>query len=126
MSREIKFRTFFNGMMSKPFKFGEAVRFPDGSASVGRNFELMQFTGLRDANGVEIYEGDLIKAVSRESPHDTLAIYEVVYDSVIAMFVGHFTKPLMLAQAPFNHSICELRFSALVIGNIYEHPELLK
>ena len=144
MSSVIKFRVFdrVSRQMSPPFSlFGEFTMLgavfawldhvrglPGGSCSIAQLNEIdtAQFTGLHDVNGVEIYDGDLIKSSSRESPYDTLAVYRVVYDAVIGMFVGHFEKAMMLAQPEFNHSLCELRFAAKVIGNIYQNPELLE
>lgn len=56
-----------------------------------------QFTGLLDKNGVPIYEGDIVKGLRGQ-------IIEITWSNY--PFVGA--------------SICE------VIGNIYEHPALLK
>ena len=115
MSREIKFRTFFNGMMSKPFKFGEAVCFSDGSASVGRNFELMQFTGLHDVNGVEIYEGDIIS--------DHIGTGVVKYAESFGAFRVSYGDGY--AKWFYDYLKSEFRY-VRIIGNIHQNPELLE
>lgn len=59
MNREIKFRIFHTGKMWEPFEpfgaeelsLGASNPFPDDTV-------IMQFTGLKDKNGKEIYEGD--------------------------------------------------------------------
>lgn len=66
--------------------------------------KLMQYTGLKDKNGAEIYEGDLIK-------FEGLAVLEVkfIYEEDEGRFGWN-----------FGRTDCE------VIGNIYENPELVK
>jgi len=70
---------------------------------------LMQFTGLKDKNGKEIYEGDIVKR--RE-------VYIVVFD-FCAWMLQRIGEP---ARFYLNrHPTTEWE----VIGNIYENPELL-
>lgn len=71
--------------------------------------EAMQFTGLHDKNGREIYEGDIIKQKS-EVPE------VVVWDEKFAQFL---TKPSQTIQYYISGE-CE------VIGNIHENPELVE
>jgi len=72
------------------------------------NVELMQYVGLKDKNGTEIYEGDVIVWEYNEIPQ------EVKWDNSIG---GYSTKRYHLWRA-----INKME----VIGNIYENPELLQ
>ena len=123
--REIKFRTFKNNMMSKPFKFGEAVCFTDGSISVGRGFELMQFTGLKDVNGVEIYEGDYVSVFTRDDN-------EFMMCGVVKFgFRGYpgfdiYTRGDNTYSDEYNTFTNDDDLYFKVVGNKYQNPELLK
>jgi len=80
--------------------------------------ELMQFTGLKDKNGKEIYEGDVI-----EYEWDNIGVIKHEVKFVSGGFVMQQIKNIVGTWAirinPYN------KFSE-VIGNIYENPELLK
>ncbi len=77
--------------------------------------ELMQYTGLKDKNGVEIYEGDFI----RENDGDGGYIYaEVVYHNCGFMGKEKGFEP--------EYPISAFRDEVEVIGNIYENPELFE
>ena len=80
-------------------------------------FELMQSTGLKDKNGKEIYEGDIVKTTSNELigkfKHK---IYKIEFKEINcvagAKYIGF----------DFQFNVDEIE----VIGNIYENPELLE
>lgn len=77
-----------------------------------------QFTGLHDAKGREIYEGDILRR-SYGRNHDTA--YEISFSD------GHFQ--FLVRGKEEALSFCQLNIDSgalRVIGNIYETPELLK
>lgn len=69
---------------------------------------LMQYTGLKDKNGVEIYEGDILK-------FNTKGGNEMVYE---VKWKGKGFKPTRMSDD--NQEEIE------IIGNIYQNPELLQ
>ena len=71
----------------------------------------MQFTGLLDKNGVEIYEGDIVMNAYRQV---------VEYGSHQGVEGGKHDEYIGYNLNPNNMQFTE------VIGNIYENPELLE
>lgn len=85
--------------------------------------ELMQSTGLRDKNGVEIYEGDIVKY-----KYGVNTFTEVIaYDKDFAGFGLVDDDGYDSTVFTFGELAEDIDFSSLeVVGNIYENPELLK
>lgn len=79
----------------------------------GDTFELMQYTGLKDKNGREIYEGDIIKHCMGGSLQDYPS--EVIWNDD-----GGWSPWLEYCRDSYTR-VSEPE----VIGNIYENPELL-
>ncbi len=73
---------------------------------------LMQYTGLKDKNGKEIYEGDILK--------DEEGAWVVFYDAKDASFA---LRPIEDKNDTLFYTL-EGDFE--IIGNIYENGELLK
>ena len=121
--REIKFRAWSNGN----YHFDGFVVYPDGKTEwpesgwdlhgVDDKILIEQYTGLRDANGVEIYEGDIVRWWWKWQ--DCWGPYAVV--SMGCCWVGDEEVPAL-----WMTNDCPLNNECFVIGNIHENPELLK
>ena len=131
MVREIEFRAWLKyqkemvGVTTIDFKKGYVLidkpyfpKIPEyyGTALLFDQIELMQYTGLKDKNGVKIFEGDIVKAVGYPA-------IDVIYDKESCSFkmkvqyIG-WEDLLILSSNKTPH--------LEIIGNIYENKELLE
>jgi uncharacterized phage protein (TIGR01671 family) len=86
------------------------------------DFELMQFTGLKDKNGNEIYEGDVVQD---ESKMPQIIRFGECYNKEAGIeFHGWYVEDIKTKE-PFAFSAGDGEVSE-IIGNIYENPEKLQ
>ena len=114
MNREIKFRVWTSKTMDYfPETHTESLNanFQPGGHGTGEEPIFMQYTGLKDKNGKEIYEGDIVISQNK--------VYEVVY----------LAPTFVLRKGPQDDVDVETFSTPLsyeeIIGNRYQNPELL-
>jgi uncharacterized phage protein (TIGR01671 family) len=149
-NREIKFRAWdkvekimfevigFTGMelpLEAPFNYITGY----GQLTDRKYAEIMQFTGLKDKNGKEIYEGDILRL---HCFNDNLITATVEWDEEQARFFPHIHDKKIIVDGGTSHgkkvdmgtvhswagmhSCWSFERYTEIIGNIYENPELIK
>lgn len=98
-------KSFENGTYA-PYRYKERV-----------DFQIMQYTGCKDRNGVEIYEGDILK-VWRKPKEGYECVGQVVYS------VGYWDI-YFKDYFPNRTDLHLWLLDCEVIGNIHQNPELL-
>jgi uncharacterized phage protein (TIGR01671 family) len=124
--REIKFRAYVNNPIHGKGVFPvKSIHFDPFVCEVVMRDEivnffdfddiaLLEYTGLKDKNGTEIYEGDITKTI------DGLGV--IIYEPKLATFAIEYRS----YKITIPHYLDSEKGNDLeVLGNIYEHPHLL-
>ena len=121
--REIKFKLWHKGLKKffTTYYSDQISMMPDGNIFwMGEcetdNFTLLQYTGLKDIIGKDIYEGDLL-----QYPNGTIA--EIKYSDDLAAFVAVYVQD---GNTEMDYLDKEIVNKCKISGNVYENPELLE
>lgn len=108
--RDIRFRAWdkIENKMSEPFGLPDLTGYSPANERVWSPKIVLQYTGLKDKNGKEIFEGDILNFIK------DIAVVEYVHTEFLAI-------------SKRNENWCNiLSEDSIVIGNIYQNGELLK
>jgi uncharacterized phage protein (TIGR01671 family) len=84
-------------------------------------YVIQQYTGLKDKNGKEIYEGDIL-SVDVETETEKMTMQD---DYLLAVVKWNHAGFWASVETDEGEALTEIDHDTIVIGNIYENPELL-
>lgn len=137
--RELKFRAKVNGSYVYSDSYVNLAFYFDAT----KDYEQEQYTGLKDKNGKEVFEGDIIKWKTtryhtKEQEEKGVAMPKY-FKSPVLFYHGEFlvneSDIIVLDGGAYDTPLCwffedcigaPFDYKAQVIGNVYENPELLK
>ena len=145
MEREIKFRrayfideerTQFSHFSLWGVNIGDSFFTSPSQNNYAMYWEDNQYTGLKDKNGIEICEGDIVYINKDKFVKGKHEVWSVEYDTTEGSFIVY---NQLNSNRRFDYDHCNefedcpivivcagYEFHPEVIGNIYENPELLK
>lgn len=140
MKREIKFRVWDHNtdtmMIPDNFEFYDGeIGWIDAGREAGPKsgndgdpgqFEIMQYTGLHDKNGREIYESDILKVTGEDGESYVAAVKWLGDENYPAFDLTGVPSPWDYEANALSEIMEAGVETCEVIGNIFENPELLE
>ena len=126
MSREIKFRVWDKDF--REWVIGNYVAVQLSNSNVFEiisavNWVVQEYTGLKDKNGKEIYEGDIVKTNNKMYVYGKWEEeFEVRRDRLVIGEYGEVVDCWAISDEPLSN----LAEGCMVIGNVYENGDLVK
>jgi uncharacterized phage protein (TIGR01671 family) len=93
------------------------------NGSGGDDYVIQQYTGLTDSNDDPIYEGDILK---NHYDVGNNIIGQVLYESDHGGYIFQWKRIRKGRGQDYKNLNCDVAFESVIVGNIFEHSELLK
>jgi len=132
MMREIEFKFWQkeDKEMSEPMTLEDGFTGgqPSAYCFLERDCVALQYTGLTDKNGAKIYEGDILNYKVHEDINNWASprVFKPKHAFVVEFKNGSFVNDCEQSISEWINNIVTKKVEHEVIGNIHQHPELMK
>jgi uncharacterized phage protein (TIGR01671 family) len=93
------------------------------NGSGGDDYVIQQYTGLTDINDKEIYEGDIL--INHYDVGNNI-IGQVLYEADHGGYIFQWERIRKGRGQDYKNLNCDVAFESVIVGNKFEHSELLK
>lgn len=129
IEREIKFRAWFGGLHNEKMVYDyEGTYYFESYGFYTEEIPIMQYTGLTDKNGKEIYEGDIIttdKYICIDEGKQNYVLLVEIFNCA-SFITAYCVNKNKAGISDGITEIIDVDEEYTILGNIYENPELLE
>lgn len=122
MNREVKFKVYDIQDKKWLTELSNAECIAISGSGTSKRFALLQFSGIKDSDGKEVFEGDILKGLTSKEIYKIKTVTEMI--TIVEFYEGKFSQ-IYAKYLPKGYRTVPPIQKCHVVGNIFDNPELL-